>query len=1141
MPNYDFHALLEPLEFQALVCDIVELRENITLETYKEGRDLGIDGLYTDGKKKTIVQAKRYKPGSFNRLFRDLKNIELPKVRKLDPDRYILGISMDLSQDQHEKIRKLFKEYIHRSGDIITPKIMNSLLGTPKYKHIELNYPKLWFQSMNVFLNTLHKTVHRGLYKESELEFKEAIKKMKSFVSTRVYRKALQKWEQNNVIILSGEPGVGKTTMAYVLALGYLQPDNFDGFVWANSIKDVHDMFEEDKKQVFILDDFWGSIFPDGYKRRNQENQLNKLIKLILESKNYKRLILTTREYVLQQGLQKNPLLKETLERYSLVCTMEEYGYDEKARILFSHIYTSKLQYEYVDYLYKRFDEIVYHVNYNPRVIALFLDKEMDCSPKDYFDELCIYLDNPTEFWKDVFLELSDEAKILSMLLLISSTPMLLSDMECCYRKYIRNCTHKTTLKNLSECIAELEKTMIKSYFSEEMEEIMLKFTMPAVQDFLYEFITENSEQYVPLILQCCAFYNQLQFLFEYISSHCSDSVIDLIIQECISHYHDYDISFVDYDGSWNWDMDFDIPYERNELNRFFDLLRCCDPIKHRELFNFLEMKIKNYCLSMGRGDRIAQYNDLHNLPDIIVRCVEKGMSFNGKDIIDTYYKEAFSVYHYLAMEEFNEVFPEEYFKFHQIHYEKIKRNLRDIILNELNWLYEYDMVVEFDLLIDDIPNVLKEFGLRYTKQFGDKIYDLTGSRPHIVKKQKVKYEKDENFVDKEEIELKVVQEDAENWLLGPQETELEDKEIMAFISRSQLNPSLKAELKKVVKTTDPHYLYECMGTRESIELLLAAFSETNIEIPDKESRMMMVLLHHIGQNNPELLKKLIGFCAESLVLFMYQEQPVIRLTEFLSSEVYELYLKNDVEFRNVVFEKLLLKDEQWVRFLHVPLFIFCNALIFSMESQDEDGILEEYYQDLWGDNFNKLKIIAKDGQKYKTTILYADIGPYYFKRFDWEGCMYRMFEELAPFHFNEFYVTPKLKSYLYKLGTGDINSKILNHVSLCKFTFKYTKFGNPKYSSCVIDDELAMIHHLGITEGLDVFPKEIPKSLLRELQKNEEICKREDGTWKIYVYKIKDMEILKELGVYDQIYKFIEKIEQIYSRFLKKDFSLIN
>ena len=56
MSNYDFHALLEPLEFQDLVCDIVQLRDAIFLETYKEGRDSGIDGSYTDNTQKIIVQ-----------------------------------------------------------------------------------------------------------------------------------------------------------------------------------------------------------------------------------------------------------------------------------------------------------------------------------------------------------------------------------------------------------------------------------------------------------------------------------------------------------------------------------------------------------------------------------------------------------------------------------------------------------------------------------------------------------------------------------------------------------------------------------------------------------------------------------------------------------------------------------------------------------------------------------------------------------------------------------------------------------------------------------------------------------------------------------------------------------------------------
>lgn len=103
MNNYDFHDLLEPLEFQDLVCDIVQLRDNIFLETYKEGRDFGIDGLYADNTKMIIVQAKRYKQ-NFNRLYRDLRYIELPKVRKLNPDRYILGVSIDFDPKQKKRL-----------------------------------------------------------------------------------------------------------------------------------------------------------------------------------------------------------------------------------------------------------------------------------------------------------------------------------------------------------------------------------------------------------------------------------------------------------------------------------------------------------------------------------------------------------------------------------------------------------------------------------------------------------------------------------------------------------------------------------------------------------------------------------------------------------------------------------------------------------------------------------------------------------------------------------------------------------------------------------------------------------------------------------------------------------------------------
>lgn len=114
MPNYDFNALLEPLEFQDLVCDIVQLRDNIFLEGYKEGRDFGIDGLYTDSTQKIIVQAKRYK------------------------------------QEQKMKIMELFEGYINNTRDIISNKDLNNLLRAPSYKNILGAFPKLWSPNLAI-------------------------------------------------------------------------------------------------------------------------------------------------------------------------------------------------------------------------------------------------------------------------------------------------------------------------------------------------------------------------------------------------------------------------------------------------------------------------------------------------------------------------------------------------------------------------------------------------------------------------------------------------------------------------------------------------------------------------------------------------------------------------------------------------------------------------------------------------------------------------------------------------------------------------------------------------------------------------------------------------------------------------------
>jgi hypothetical protein len=274
----------------------------------------------------------------------------------------------------------------------------------------------------------------------------------------------------------------------------------------------------------------------------------------------------------------------------------------------------------------------------------------------------------------------------------------------------------------------------------------------------------------------------------------------------------------------------------------------------------------------------------------------------------------------------------------------------------------------------------------------------------------------------------------------------------------------------------------------------------------------------------------------------MYKEEPLLRKSEFLNSEIYDHYLKNNPILHNVVFEHFILQDEQWIRFIHVHLFIFSHAFLWSISNDDEFNELEEYYQELWGDNFNKIKLIIYDFEpnlKPGIDIYYAEYGTYYFKCYEWERSMYKMFEELNPYHFNKYYVQEKLRNYLDKIGNDCDDNKILNHLSNCKFEIEFDKNGKQHSCMCCLDDELCLIENLDIAQIVDEYTILITKDDFTELE-NTGVCKKIDEGWKLYLYKVDDPKLLKKLGIYDEILHFIRKVERVYSKFISGDYSYI-
>ena len=251
MPAYDFNSILSFSDFECLVRDLLQKHLNIHLECFTEGRDGGIDlRCSTYDKNAIIIQAKRYK--DYKSLINELKN-EVAKVKKLNPQRYIIATSVGLTPNNKEEIKRLFCPYILRTEDILGKDDLNNLLGI--HTEIEKGFPKLWLTSTTV----LDRIVNATVVNQSTFEWNQIQEEIETYVVNDSLNKATQILKENGYVIISGIPGIGKTTLARFLVYSTLGNDNEYEFVYMSDLEDGLRLYNKEKKQIFLYDDFLGS------------------------------------------------------------------------------------------------------------------------------------------------------------------------------------------------------------------------------------------------------------------------------------------------------------------------------------------------------------------------------------------------------------------------------------------------------------------------------------------------------------------------------------------------------------------------------------------------------------------------------------------------------------------------------------------------------------------------------------------------------------------------------------------------------------------------------------------------------------------------------------------------------------------
>ncbi len=377
---------------------------------------MGIDFRFATAGGAAIVQAKHYPDVRTDSLVREAAR-ENEKVKKLKPARYLFCTSASLTPQGKDKIKAALPDAPLELSDILGRADLNNLLT--RHKEIEKQHFKLWLASTAV----LERILHSGVYNRTQAEMDEIKAMVPKFVQNQSVPIAEAILEKHGALIIAGEPGIGKSTLARMLVWLHAEQD------WRISvIDDISEAFEiadGSEKRLIFFDDFLGQVgltrdliwgvdqrFPPFFRRVKSNPNL--------------RFVLTTRDYIFAQArAQSSRLDSAQVNATEFVLNVSSYTRASRAQILFNHIYFSELSKdERAELLADDFFlKIIDHRNFNPRLIDLLTTPDyVSLAGRPIRETVTAVLENPHELWEKPYRShISEEGRALMLALFFNA------------------------------------------------------------------------------------------------------------------------------------------------------------------------------------------------------------------------------------------------------------------------------------------------------------------------------------------------------------------------------------------------------------------------------------------------------------------------------------------------------------------------------------------------------------------------------------------------------------------------------------------------------------------------------------------------------------------------------------------------
>jgi hypothetical protein len=240
--------------------------------------------------------------------------------------------------------------------------------------------------------------------------------------------------------------------------------------------------YNQDQRQLFYYDDFLGLTSLTEKLGKNEDQELIRLIRTCGRRPRSKRLILTTRNYLLAQAIEQHELLaRSPILKANCVIEMADYTQPVRAQILVNHLWFFGVNETWCRSLVTSgaARKIVDHPNYNPRLIEAMCEGiASEARTAAVFAKRALgLLDDPSSLWRHPYQnQLSEAARELMVCFASLGNGCYLESLRVAYGAFASSNQRLFAEELFNRALRELEGKPIASTKERESLEAKIRF-----------------------------------------------------------------------------------------------------------------------------------------------------------------------------------------------------------------------------------------------------------------------------------------------------------------------------------------------------------------------------------------------------------------------------------------------------------------------------------------------------------------------------------------------------------------------------------------------------------------------------------------------------------------------------------------